>query len=151
MEKVKSMVDVQSLSDSGFATERAVDISVVVPISERIGDLAELYRQHAAELAKSGRSFEFVFVLDGPNQEARRTLKALREEHPEIRALLLHRPFGEATALSVGFEGAKAPVIMTLSSYFQVKPCELPKMFERLDDDCDLVVSRRHPQLFTID
>ena len=93
MEDLESMVGEQSLADEKFATERAVDVSVVVPISERLGDLRALYAQHAEELARSGRSYEFIFVLDGPTEDARRTLKALREEHPEVKVLVLNRFF----------------------------------------------------------
>ena len=41
-----------------------VGVSVVVPVTERCGDLTEIYRAHAAVLNQGGHSFEFVFVIE---------------------------------------------------------------------------------------
>ena len=125
-----------------------LDVSVVVPILERLDDLGELYREHAKVLSNLGKAFEFIFVLDGPNTKTTTVLEALKMEFPRIRLITLNRTFGEAVALSVGFEAAKAPYILTLSSYFQVNPTEVPKFFKAMaEDGLDLIISWRHPRI----
>ena len=50
-------------------TRSEPDISVVVPVVERHGDLAQLHAEFAAELARLGKTCEFLFVVD--DQSAR--------------------------------------------------------------------------------
>ena len=129
---------------SGAATQQ-VDLSVVIPISDRHDDLAELYRVYASELKRLGRSFEFIFVIDGYFEKALETLQRMKKEGYPIRIIQFHRALGEATALSVGFRYASAKQILTLSSYFQVEPEEMAKVINAMDD-VDLVISRRYPR-----
>ena len=125
-----------------------VDLSVVVPISERKDDLVQLFEEHAATLEDLGRSFEFVFVIDGPDGDARQSLRDLQSRRSEVRVVQLHRWVGEATALAVGFARARGRSVMTLASYNQVEPAEIRKLLQELDrGDRDLVISWRHPRI----
>jgi glycosyltransferase involved in cell wall biosynthesis len=127
---------------------KRVELSVVVPISERHDDLRELYRHYAQELSAAGHEYEFIFVLDGPNHEALRSLNALKKEYPTISVVRLNRSFGEAAALSVGFEKAGGSVILTLASYFQVEPHEIHRLVQALaEDNNDLVIAWRYPRV----
>jgi glycosyltransferase involved in cell wall biosynthesis len=130
------------------SAERPIDLSVVIPISERHDDLRELYSQYAQELSEIGQSYEVIFVLDGPDHEALQTLKALKKEYPAITVITLSRWFGEATALTVGFEKARGTVILTLASYFQVEPHNIHGLVQKLvEDDQDLVIGWRYPRI----
>jgi glycosyltransferase involved in cell wall biosynthesis len=122
-----------------------VDLSVVVPIAERHDDLEELYRVYSSELERLGCSFEFVFVVDGKFKEAFKTLTTLKEKNPSIRIIRFERSFGEAVALSAGFDHSNGKRILTLSPYFQVEPEEVGKLIEALGQS-DLAISRRHPR-----
>ncbi len=55
------------------------DISVVVPVVERHGDLAQLHAEFAAELARLGKTYEFLFVVDDQMREVVPALRALQE------------------------------------------------------------------------
>lgn len=125
-----------------------VEISVVIAISERRDDPRQLYLQYEQELSKTGLSYEFIFVLDGPDHESLHMLKNLKREYPEITVVTLNRRFGEATALAVGFEKANGPIILTLPSYFQVEAYEISRMLQTLfSDNSDLVVGWRCPRM----
>lgn len=128
--------------------EKSVELSVVVPISDRHDDLRDLYLQYAQALSADGYTYEFIFILDGPDPEAVETLRSLKKEHPEIKIIALNRLFGEATALSIGFDRSRAPVIVTLSSYFQVEPREVLRLLKKLfEGEHDMVISWRHPRI----
>ena len=128
--------------------EKPVTCSIVVPISERRDDLRELYLQHARVLSENGYAYEFIFVLDGPDQETLEVLKTLKKEFPSVHVFVLNRWCGEATALAVGFKKAQSSIILTLPSYFQVEPSEIPKVLEKLaEDETDLVISFRDPRI----
>lgn len=124
------------------------DVSVVVPVVERHGDLAQLYREFAAELARLGLTAEFIFVVDDHLRGAVPVLREIQAapEQP-IEVVLLGGPFGESAALTTGFNRARAERIVTLASYFQVEPAGLGPALQALDEGADLVVGRRHPRI----
>ncbi len=127
------------------------DFSVIVPICERHDDLSELYNQYTKILSKRGKHFEFIFVLDGPNPEIREALKSLMKTSLGIKVIELNRAFGEATALSVGFEQARGAAFITLASYFQVEPEQLHKLLDIFEaGEHDLVISRRFPRIDSV-
>lgn len=128
--------------------ENSIDVSFVVPISERHDDLKQLYLDYSREIATMGLVYEFIFVVDGPNQDVLENLKVLKKEHVEISLITLNRSFGEATALSAGFEKATGKIIVTVASYFQVEPNEIQQMLKRvLEEKEDLVVAWRYPRI----
>ena len=147
METAKTIVMENEVPRKEAASKPSVELSAVIAVSERWDDLREVYAQYAAELAKIGRSYEFIFILDGPDKEALGTLRALKLEHPAIHVIALNRPFGEATALAVGLDQARGSVILTLPAYFQVEPREIRKLVEKLEgNQDDLVVGWRYPR-----
>jgi glycosyltransferase involved in cell wall biosynthesis len=124
------------------------DVSVVVPVVERHGDLAQLYREFAAELERLGLTAEFIFVVDDHLRDAVPVLRGI-EADPErpIEIVLLGGPFGESAALTTGFHRARAERIVTLASYFQVEPAGLGPALQALDEGADLVAGRRYPRI----
>ena len=148
MEHSKLLAEEKEQLQEKTSLEKSVELSVVVAISERHDDLRELYLQYAKQLSTNGNPYEFIFVLDGPKREALRTLKELKREHPEIKVITLNRHFGEATALSVGFDKARGSVILTLPSFFQVEPYEVHSLLEKLSEDGnDLVIAWRYSRI----
>jgi glycosyltransferase involved in cell wall biosynthesis len=128
------------------------DVSVVVPVVERFGDLKQLHREFAAELARLGFSPEFLFVVDDAQRAALPQLRELqREAEGEVVIVTLGGSFGESAALTLGLKRARGERIITLASYFQVEPRGLAAAFAELDRSdggrCDLVAGRRHPRI----
>jgi glycosyltransferase involved in cell wall biosynthesis len=127
------------------------EVSVVIPIVERVGDLRQLHEEFAAELERLGKAHEFIFVVD---DSQRGSLPALRELQSrasladnEVLIIVLGGAFGESAALTLGLERARGDKILTLASYFQVDPRGLSDAFAELDAGADLVTGRRHPRI----
>jgi glycosyltransferase involved in cell wall biosynthesis len=124
------------------------DVSVLVPIVERYGDLAQLTAEFSAELARLGLSAEWIFVVDEAQRGALPQLRDLqRRSGLEIAIVLLGGAFGESAALTVGLERARGRRVVTLASYFQVEPRGLGAAFAALDAGADMVVGRRYPRI----
>jgi glycosyltransferase involved in cell wall biosynthesis len=131
----------------GQCPKKPIQISVVVPVSEGHADLGDLASQYLHELAATGLSYEFIFVLKADDYDALRIIKKLQAEDANVRGILMHRWQGEATALAAGFDKAEGEVILTLSSYFQVEPCEIHRVLKQLlEDGPDLVIAQRLPR-----
>lgn len=124
------------------------EVSVVIPIVERFGDLRQLYKEFAAELERLGKCFEFILVVDESQRAAMPVLRELQsQEEGEIVIVVMGGAFGESAALTLGMERARGEKILTLASYFQVDPRGLGTAFEALDSGTDLVTGRRHPRI----
>ncbi|HKB16035.1 MAG TPA: hypothetical protein VKF62_08210, partial [Planctomycetota bacterium] len=87
-----------------------VDVSVVVPVEDVGAEVEDLVEAYSSELARLGRSHEFVFVLDGVGGHPRASLEALKEKRSDVAIVTLARRFGESVALSAGFERASGGV-----------------------------------------
>jgi glycosyltransferase involved in cell wall biosynthesis len=123
------------------------NISVVIPVVERYGDLEQIYDEFSAELARLGQTAEFLFVVD---EQLRGAVPALRRvqarAQQEVLIILLGGPFGASAALTTGLAKARGERIVTLASYFQVEPSGLGPALQALDEGVDLVAGRRFPR-----
>ena len=125
--------------------QREAGISVIVPVGARHGDVAGLYAQYKAGMQSLGASTEFVFVLDGPHAEVAQGLHQLLATGANIVVITLARSFGEATALTAGFERASGRVIVTLPAYEQIEAADIRKLVAALDK-ADLAIACRAPR-----
>ena len=119
-----------------------LSISVVVPVSERVDDVADLYGNYKQQVAKVSTSFEFIYVLDGPFPEAAETLRKMRLSGEPIVLVQLAKWFGEATAITAGFDLAQGEIVMTLPAYYQIETAVIPKLIDSLAD-ADVAVTAR--------
>ncbi len=124
---------------------KQVELSVVVPVVDRVDDLEALHADYRRGVEACGVSYEILYVLDGARAAARRVLMALRDAGEPIKIVQLGKSFGEATALMVGFANSSGARLMTLPAYFQIEAEEIPKLL-RAAEDADLVIARRWPR-----
>ncbi len=124
---------------------QALRVSAIVPVGERRSDVAELYFEYKRALDQLALPYEIIFALDGPRPNATETLRQLRASGENITVIALTRAYGEATALTAGFESARGDVILTLPAYHQIEGTEIRKLVEGLAT-CDVVIGRRWPR-----
>lgn len=122
-----------------------IDLSVIIPVTERLDDTEELYYKYKAAVEKTGLVFEFLYVLDGPYPCICDQLNALKEKGEALKVIKLAKWFGEATALRIGFEHTSGELIMTLPAYQQVASNELPRLVKLIEGQ-DMIVARRWPR-----
>jgi len=119
-----------------------VELSVVIPVSERLDDVEELFRDYKSAVAEAVTKYEFIYVLDGPFQDAATKLEMLQRSGEPIVIIQLAKHFGEATALTAGFDSCKADSVLTLPAFFQLAPSEIPKLIHALRN-ADVVLAVR--------
>jgi len=125
--------------------ETVVDVSAIVPVSERQDDIHDLYTEYRTALDSLNRPYEIIFILDGAFPQAYEALASLREQGAQIKLIQLTQSFGEAAALTVGFEQARGNIILTLPAYYQADPAVIPDLIRGLDNH-DMVTGRRWPR-----
>lgn len=122
-----------------------VEISAIVPVSERFDNLTKLFAVYDEALVATGRVYEFIFVLDGRFPRVLAELDELQRAHDYVTVIQLTQSFGEATALSAGFENASGDIVVTLPAYHQIEASKLPSVIERVGE-FDMVAARRWPR-----
>ncbi len=127
-------------------SKKIIDVSVIIPVSERFDDVPELYQAYKSGIEASGFSYEFVYVLDGEFPDVLAELQSLQEKGEQITIIKLAKWFGEATALTAGFENSTGEVILALPAYYQIEATEIPSVLKALQDN-DMVVARRWPRI----
>ena len=122
------------------------DLSVIVPVSGRHSDAGDLHAEYKAALDALGRSYELIYVLDGPHAEFAADLHRLLTEGGHFTVISLTRRFGEATALMAGFSHSTGRAIITLPAYHQIVGADVVKLVSALGT-CDIAVGRRWPRV----
>jgi len=122
-----------------------LELSVIVPVDDRQADAIELHAEYKAGLDALERSYELIYVLDGPRETFAAGLRRLLAEGQRFTVISLTRPFGEAAALMAGFEQSSGQTIVTLPAYHQILSADIMKLVTALAD-CDIAVGRRWPR-----
>jgi glycosyltransferase involved in cell wall biosynthesis len=120
-------------------------ISVIIPVGARQDDLKTLHNEYRRALSTAHDDLEFIYVLDGPNPDSLAQLQQLREAGEQFTILQLGKWFGEAAAISAGFNISTGAWVLTLPSYYQVEPSALPELLAARGS-ADLVAACRHPR-----
>jgi glycosyltransferase involved in cell wall biosynthesis len=124
------------------------EVSVVIPVVERHGDLRNLFSEYAREIELLGRRAEFIFVIDHRQHSVVPELQEIQQAtDQEVILIRLGGMFGESAALTVGMEQARGEIIVTVAPYFQVEPEGVRRAIRVIDDGADLVVGCRSPRI----
>lgn len=120
------------------------EISVIIPVIKLVDTSGRLIRQYLEVLEQTGKSFELVYVLDGEHEEVLQQLAAIARSEPRVRIIQLAKNFGEASALTAGFENTAGETVLTLPAYAQVRPEAIPAVLDALSQ-CDVAIATRAP------
>ena len=117
-------------------------VSVVVPVYNEEGNVAELHKEIKAVCEENNYEYEIIFINDGSSdrtEEICRTLKPLKY-------IRLRRNFGQTAAMDAGIKAAKYDYIVTMDGDRQNDPADIPMMIKYLEDnDLDVVSGwRKH-------
>ncbi|MCA9485853.1 MAG: glycosyltransferase family 2 protein [Nanoarchaeota archaeon] len=118
-----------------------LDYSVVVPIFNEEGNVADLHKEIVDVMKPLGK-FEVIYVNDGSTDGTMKELMKLKKKV----IIDLNRNYGQATALDAGFKASKGEIVISMDGDLQNDPRDIPKMLKKLeDDDLDVVAGwRKH-------
>jgi glycosyltransferase involved in cell wall biosynthesis len=113
--------------------------SLVIPVYNSAGCLAELVQRLESALPAWCGDFEIILVNDGSRDQSWAVIQGLAKEHPRVRGVNLMRNFGQHNALLCGVRLARFEVTITMDDDLQHPPEEIGKLLARLDAGCDVV------------
>ncbi len=124
----------------------SIQLSVVVPVSERAQNLFDTHDSYLADLEQIDLNWEMIYVFSESNSALATEFQPKVDDRVSI--ITLTRNFGEGTAIQVGTSNAKGELVLTLPAYQQVAQGELKKLFEKMQEsEAELVIAKRWPRI----
>jgi polyisoprenyl-phosphate glycosyltransferase len=116
-------------------------LSVVVPLHDEEGTVAELYRRMVVALGEL--PFELVLVDDASSDSTGPAVDELADGDPRVRVLHLARNFGHQAALTAGLEHARGDAVAMLDGDLQDPPEVILEMLRHWAGGSDVVYAVR--------
>lgn len=133
-------------NDNGLKLDKAVDMSVVLPVYNEEGSLQILYEELCTVLDACVDSYEIIFVDDGSTDESLNILKRIQSADSRLRVVQFRKNFGQTASLSAGLKLARGNIVITMDADCQNDPADIPRMLEQLNNGYDLICGWRHPR-----
>lgn len=114
-------------------------ITIVVPVYNSESILPVLVARIESALHDVVPLFELILVNDGSRDRSWDVICDLASRHKSIRGVNLMRNYGQHNAVLCGIRLAAYDVVVTIDDDLQHPPDQIPKLLERLGDDCDVV------------
>lgn len=127
------------------ATNKNIELSVIIPVTERFDPVAELYHKYKSGIEKLGKSYEIIYAVDGNQSAVLKDLTRLQADE-KLTIVTLAKTFGEATVLNAAFSQSSGDTLLTLPAYEQIESSEIPKLIAGLENH-DMVLARRWPRI----
>jgi glycosyltransferase involved in cell wall biosynthesis len=119
-------------------------VSFVVPVFNEEGNVESVYADVSRAGAAAGLPYEIVFVNDGSTDRTFERLARLARRDPRLRVVDFDGNFGQAAALSAGFDHARGELVCALDGDGQSDPGDLPKLLAALGPEHAVVTGFRH-------
>lgn len=115
-------------------------ISVVVPVYNEEGCLAELIRRSLAALDKTGRRYELILIDDGSRDRSPAIMEEASAAHPDrVISCFLNRNYGQHSAIMAGFSLVRGDLVITIDADLQNPPEEFGRLVEAAELGNDVV------------
>ncbi|MEI6498902.1 MAG: glycosyltransferase family 2 protein [bacterium] len=117
-------------------------ISLILPIYNEEGNIAELYLRSQKVLASSGK-YEIIYVNDGSKDGSYEMLLKLAQKDKNIKILDFSRNFGHQIAITAGLDYAEGDAVVIMDSDLQDPPEIIPKMIKQWQAGYEIVYAKR--------
>jgi glycosyltransferase involved in cell wall biosynthesis len=115
------------------------EISLVLPVYNEAESLLKVHQELMGILEGMNLPYEIIYVDDGSRDASPQILRELSTTHPQVKAVLLRRNFGQTAAIQAGIDKATGAIITLMDSDLQNDPAESPRLYARMQEGFDLV------------
>ena len=114
-------------------------ISVVTPVYNGEGSVAELCQRLGDVLPRIAVQHEIILVNDGSRDRSWGVISELSSRSQAVRGINLMRNYGQHNALLCGVRAARYELVVTIDDDLQHPPEEIPRLLARLEEGFDVV------------
>ena len=112
-------------------------ISIVVPVYNEEGNVANLHREIKEVCEENHYTYEIIFINDGSTDGTDKICRTLKP----LKYICMRKNFGQTAAMDVGIKTAKYDYIVTMDGDGQNDPADIPNMLQYMDENNVDVVS----------
>jgi glycosyltransferase involved in cell wall biosynthesis len=123
--------------------EPSIIYSVIAPIYNEIGNLAELYRRVKETLDRTGESWELIMVDDGSTDGSTDEIQKLADQDGRIKPVIFVRNFGHQIAVTAGLDYAQGQAVVIIDADLQDPPEVIPDLIARWKEGYEVVYAQR--------
>jgi len=121
-------------------------VSIVVPVLNEEGCVAELAQRVADAMANANTRYELLFVDDGSQDATPAAIAEIRKADPAVKVIRFIRSFGHQAALVAGLSHASGDAVVIMDGDLQHPPEFIPKLIGAWLEGIDVVNTiRRAP------
>jgi polyisoprenyl-phosphate glycosyltransferase len=99
-----------------------ITFSIIAPIYNEIGNLADLYSRLKEVMDSTGESWEFILVDDGSTDGSTDAIRDLAAADPRVRAVIFARNFGHQIAVTAGLDYSRGQAVVIIDADLQDPP-----------------------------
>lgn len=111
-------------------------LSVVVPVFNEEGAIADLHAKILVACQKINQRFEIIFINDGSTDNTLAIMKSLKP----LKIISFRGNFGQTAAMDAGFKAAQGKYIAPLDGDGQNDPADIYRLIDKLEaDNLDVV------------
>ena len=112
-------------------------VSVVVPVFNEEGNIANLHKEIKDVCEANGYEYEIIFVNDGSSDGTDAVCRSLNP----LKLITMRKNFGQTAAMDAGIKAAQYDLIVTMDGDGQNDPADIPNMIGYLRENNYDVVS----------
>lgn len=117
--------------------------SIVAPVFNESGSLAEFYRRVKEAMDSLGEPWELVLVDDGSKDDSTNIIRNLAKEDPRVRPVIFARNFGHQLAVTAGLDYSRGEAVTIIDSDLQDPPEVILAMIQKWQEGYEVVYAQR--------
>ncbi len=114
-------------------------LSIIIPVYNSSGMLADLVDALAQELPRLADHFEVMLINDGSRDQSWQVIQQISSRYTWVRGFNLMRNYGQHNALLCGIRSAHWDTIVTMDDDLQHPPNQIRLLLEELEKGFDVV------------
>lgn len=125
-------------------TKNRDPLSVIIPVYNSEGILADLVAQLAQVLPTLASDYEVILVNDGSRDGSWDVIRQLVQDYAWVHGINMMRNYGQHNALLCGIQAAQHEIIVTMDDDLQHPPSEIHKLLDKLAEGYDVIYGTPH-------
>lgn len=117
--------------------------SIVAPVFNEEGTLAEFYRRTRAVMDALDGSSELILVFDGSLDRSPEIGRELRAQDSRVKNIVFSRNFGHQIAITAGIDYAEGDAVVIIDSDLQDPPEVIPDLVAKWKEGYQVVYAQR--------